>query len=211
MEWYYAPLLIVVPCIFFFTIGMPISFAFLATMLSSSISSMGIKVGPYQTIHSLFDSIATFSLTPIPLFVLMGEIHDPFGPGGPERRRRLQAARQGAGALEHCRQPRRRPLRHAERVHHGLHRRAGGHPVAGDAQKGLLQGFDPRSHHGRRRPGHDHPAQQHRRHLRHHQRGSGGQAAHRRFYPRLDDGLQLHRDDLHYHQAPARFGPALRG
>jgi tripartite ATP-independent transporter DctM subunit len=74
MEWYYAVLLIVVPCIFFFTIGMPISFAFLATMLGSSIVLMGIKVGPYQTIHSLFDSIATFSLTPIPLFVLMGEI-----------------------------------------------------------------------------------------------------------------------------------------
>jgi tripartite ATP-independent transporter DctM subunit len=74
MEWYYALLIILVPCIFFFAIGMPISFAFLAVMLSSSIALMGIKVGPYQTIHSLFDSIATFSLTPIPLFVLMGEI-----------------------------------------------------------------------------------------------------------------------------------------
>lgn len=57
-----------------FALGMPVAFAFLAVMLGASIVLMGTPVGPYQTIHSLFDSIATFSLTPIPLFVLMGEV-----------------------------------------------------------------------------------------------------------------------------------------
>ncbi len=69
-----ALLLIGVPFIILLAVGMPVGFTFLFIMLSSSYVLMGPMVGPYATISSFLDSIGVFSLAPVPLFILMGEV-----------------------------------------------------------------------------------------------------------------------------------------
>ena len=74
MELLSSLLFIVAPFAVLLALGLPVAFTFLFIMMVASISLMGSPVGPYMTVLSLFDSIATFSLAPVPLFVLMGEM-----------------------------------------------------------------------------------------------------------------------------------------
>lgn len=53
---------------------MPVAFTFLFIMLVAAIALIGSPVGPYMTVLSFFHSVAIFSLAPVPLFVLMGEV-----------------------------------------------------------------------------------------------------------------------------------------
>ena len=55
-------------------IGMPVAFTFLAVNLIGAQLYMGGEPGLVQLIRSSVSSVTAFSLTPIPLFVLMGEI-----------------------------------------------------------------------------------------------------------------------------------------
>lgn len=55
-------------------IGLPVAFTFLFILLVGSLVLIGSPTGPYASVMSLFASIGSFSLTPIPLFVLMGEV-----------------------------------------------------------------------------------------------------------------------------------------
>lgn len=55
-------------------IGMPVAFTFLAVNLLGAQLYMGGDAGLVQLIRSSVSSVTAFSLTPIPLFVLMGEI-----------------------------------------------------------------------------------------------------------------------------------------
>lgn len=55
-------------------LGLPVAFVFLFILLAGSIVLIGSPTGPYASVMSLFGSIGTFSLSPIPLFVLMGEV-----------------------------------------------------------------------------------------------------------------------------------------
>jgi len=54
--------------------GLPVAFTFLFILLVGSIVLVGSPTGPYAAVMSLYASIGSFSLTPIPLFVLMGEV-----------------------------------------------------------------------------------------------------------------------------------------
>jgi tripartite ATP-independent transporter DctM subunit len=74
VEWYHA--LAIIFGLFFGLglLGLPIGFAFLACVLISYGIFMGPTVGPYMVILSIFDSLALFTLAPIPLFILMGEL-----------------------------------------------------------------------------------------------------------------------------------------
>lgn len=55
-------------------VGMPVAFAFLAINLVGAMLYLGGAVGIEQIVRNSVVSVANFSLTPIPLFVLMGEI-----------------------------------------------------------------------------------------------------------------------------------------
>ena len=55
-------------------IGMPVALTFIAVNIVGAFLYMGGEVGLAQLARSSVGSVAAFSLTPIPLFVLMGEI-----------------------------------------------------------------------------------------------------------------------------------------
>jgi tripartite ATP-independent transporter DctM subunit len=55
-------------------LGVPVAFAFLVVNLAGAALLQGGSGGFQQLIHSIYGSVTSFSLLPIPLFVLMGEI-----------------------------------------------------------------------------------------------------------------------------------------
>ena len=55
-------------------IGMPVAFTFITVNIVGAWVYMGGEVGLAQLARSSVGSVTAFSLTPIPLFVLMGEI-----------------------------------------------------------------------------------------------------------------------------------------
>lgn len=74
MDWFTAVSFIFVPFVVLLAVGLPVAFTFIFVMLVAAIVLIGSPVGPYMTVLSFFDSVATFSLAPVPLFVLMGEV-----------------------------------------------------------------------------------------------------------------------------------------
>lgn len=69
-----AMFLIFVPFLILMFIGMPVGFTFIVVMMFASAIIIGPVAGPAMTVSSMFTSIATFSLAPVPLFILMGEL-----------------------------------------------------------------------------------------------------------------------------------------
>lgn len=69
-----AMLLIFVPFLLLMFMGMPVGFTFILVMMAASSIIIGVPAGPELTVTSMFTSIATFSLAPVPLFILMGEL-----------------------------------------------------------------------------------------------------------------------------------------
>lgn len=61
--------------------GMPIAFAFMITCVVGSVLFWGGAVGLNQLAMSVFSSVTTFALLPIPLFILMGNIIFESGVG----------------------------------------------------------------------------------------------------------------------------------
>ena len=59
---------------FLFLIGVPVAFAFLFINIIGVYIFWGGEAGFSQLIRSIYRSVATFALLPVPLFVLMGEI-----------------------------------------------------------------------------------------------------------------------------------------
>src|SRR5699024_5104582 len=55
-------------------IGTPIAFSFLISNLIIIVYLMGFHVGMEQLVQKMSSAVTSFSLTPIPLFVLMGEL-----------------------------------------------------------------------------------------------------------------------------------------
>src|ERR1700733_6272693 len=55
-------------------IGMPVAFSFIAINLVGAVLFLGGEPGLMQVMRNSVASVINFSLTPIPLFVLMGEI-----------------------------------------------------------------------------------------------------------------------------------------
>lgn len=74
MEWQSA-LLLMMGCLFaLMLIGMPVAFAFLGVNLIGAWIFLGGEAGLGQLVRNSVGSVSSFSLTPIPLFVLMGEV-----------------------------------------------------------------------------------------------------------------------------------------
>jgi len=81
MEWYLALALLLSMIIFFMGAGMPIAFAFLGANVIGSWYFMGGENGVIQLLNNGFGGLSKFSLVPIPLFLLMGELFFQTGLG----------------------------------------------------------------------------------------------------------------------------------
>jgi len=74
MEWYAILLVLLGTLILFMALGLPVVFAFFATNLVGAYLFMGGENGVLQLVRNAVDSVQSFALLPIPLFILMGEI-----------------------------------------------------------------------------------------------------------------------------------------
>jgi len=74
VEWQLALLLIFGSLIVLMATGLPIAFGFMLGNLVGAFFLFGGKAGLWQLTLSTFSSLATFSLLPLPLFILMGEV-----------------------------------------------------------------------------------------------------------------------------------------
>ncbi len=74
MEWYWVLGLIFCALMFLFLIGVPVAFAFLFINIIGVYLLWGGTAGLSQLILSIYRSVSSFSLLPVPLFILMGEV-----------------------------------------------------------------------------------------------------------------------------------------
>lgn len=74
MEWWITLLLIFFCLMFLFLIGVPVAFSFLFINIIGVYVFWGGEAGLTQLVRSVYRSVSTFSLLPVPLFILMGEI-----------------------------------------------------------------------------------------------------------------------------------------
>lgn len=81
MEWYWVTLLMIGMIVGLMALGLPVMFAFLAADLIGVILFMGGKFGIIQLVRNAVDSVTTFTLLPVPLFLVMGELFFHTGIG----------------------------------------------------------------------------------------------------------------------------------
>ncbi len=74
MDWWSTLLLIFGALFALMAIGVPIAFAFLAINVVGAWFYWGGVAGMEQLVLSIYESVTSFSLLPVPLFVLMGEL-----------------------------------------------------------------------------------------------------------------------------------------
>ena len=74
MEWWLIIIVLVGSLLFLFAIGLPVAFGFIVVNLFGAYLLWGGSTGIEQLIFSMYDSVSSFSLLPVPLFMLMGEI-----------------------------------------------------------------------------------------------------------------------------------------
>lgn len=82
MEWYFFLLIIWSILLILMLMGMPVAFSFFAVIIIIAPMLWGIGPGMSQFINSIADSLMNFSLLPIPLYILMGEVifHSKLAP-----------------------------------------------------------------------------------------------------------------------------------
>jgi tripartite ATP-independent transporter DctM subunit len=74
MSWQMASLLLLGGSTVFLFIGMPVAFSFIAINLIGAVLFLGGDPGLHQLVRNSGAAVVNFSLTPIPLFILMGEV-----------------------------------------------------------------------------------------------------------------------------------------
>lgn len=74
MEWYWLLALFLFTLLLFMATGMPVAFGFLIADAIFMFIYWSGQAGLDQFVQSLFTSVASFTLLPIPLFILMGEV-----------------------------------------------------------------------------------------------------------------------------------------
>jgi tripartite ATP-independent transporter DctM subunit len=74
VAWHEILLVLLGTLVLFMAIGLPVVFAFFATNLIGAFVFMGGENGILQLVRNAVDSVQSFALLPIPLFILMGEI-----------------------------------------------------------------------------------------------------------------------------------------
>lgn len=73
MEWYYVIAIVLVPLLILMTMGLPVAFSFFAVNLVGSYILLGGLNGVEQLVLNTVDSLSSFTLVPIALFMIMGE------------------------------------------------------------------------------------------------------------------------------------------
>src|ERR1700726_164716 len=73
MSWQMASLLLLGGSTVLLLLGMPVAFSFIAINLIGAILFLGGEAGLHQLVRNSSAAVMNFSLTPIPLFILMGE------------------------------------------------------------------------------------------------------------------------------------------
>ncbi len=81
MEWYLVLVLIFGSLVLLMATGMPIAFCFMFINLIGVYMLWGGEAGLGELSYSLFSSLANFSLLPLPMFILMGEVIFESGVG----------------------------------------------------------------------------------------------------------------------------------
>jgi tripartite ATP-independent transporter DctM subunit len=81
MEWYWALGFLLGLVLLFMAIGTPIAFGFLGANIIGAWYFMGGEAGLTQLLDNGFGALSKFSLVPIPLFLLMGELFFRTGLG----------------------------------------------------------------------------------------------------------------------------------
>lgn len=74
MEWYFVIATVLGPLLVLMVLGLPVAFAFLAVNLVGSYMLMGGLSGVKQVVLNSVDSVSSFTLVPIALFMIMGEV-----------------------------------------------------------------------------------------------------------------------------------------
>jgi len=74
MTWYIALLVMLVPLSAFLLLGLPVVFAFFAVNIVGAWIFLGGDAGLSQMVRNAVTALTNYSLAPIPLFILMGEI-----------------------------------------------------------------------------------------------------------------------------------------
>ncbi len=74
MEWYWFLLLIIGSLLALFALGLPVAFCFMLINLVAAYLLWGGQLGWEQLTLNMFRSVSHFSLVPLPLFILMGEV-----------------------------------------------------------------------------------------------------------------------------------------
>src|SRR5580704_9721382 len=74
MSWQMASLLLLGGSTVLLFIGMPVAFSFIAINLIGAVLFLGGDAGVHQLVRNSSAAVINFSLTPIPLFILMGEV-----------------------------------------------------------------------------------------------------------------------------------------
>ena len=82
MEWYWALALMIGPLLALMALGLPVAFAFFGVNILGAIVFMRGDPGLIQFVRSMVDGLQSFSLLPIPLFILMGEVMFHTGVAG---------------------------------------------------------------------------------------------------------------------------------
>jgi len=74
MSWQMASLLLLGGSTILLFIGIPVAFSFIAINLVGAVLFLGGDAGLHQLVRNSSAAVLNFSLTPIPLFILMGEV-----------------------------------------------------------------------------------------------------------------------------------------
>jgi tripartite ATP-independent transporter DctM subunit len=82
MTWQVAVLIVFGSLVLLMLTGMPIAICFMFINIVGAILVLGYPAGLDYLIQSMWSSLATFTIAPVPLFVLMGEVMFHSGLGG---------------------------------------------------------------------------------------------------------------------------------
>jgi tripartite ATP-independent transporter DctM subunit len=74
MEWWEFIIIFFASFLVLLAIGIPVAFAFILVNLVFVMILMRPNAGPHQMIMNMFDSLSIFTIAPVPLFILLGEI-----------------------------------------------------------------------------------------------------------------------------------------
>jgi tripartite ATP-independent transporter DctM subunit len=74
MDWWQAPILLLGTMVVLMLSGMPVAVAFLFVDILGAVLFLGGEPGVIQLVINMEESLTSFSLLPVPLFILMGEV-----------------------------------------------------------------------------------------------------------------------------------------